>query len=143
MAAKINVKSIALFLLFTAACAFNDAHDDANKFRAKYSLPVYLELLGDHPFTATLMDDMGTSYQALGDYESAIKFLRDALRMRKRSLGDHQETARSFHGLGKVQCTNCITQIGYKFVTFLNKFMMLTREVTCILFDFFLCGGGV
>ena len=63
---------------------------------------MYLELLGDHPFTATLMDDMGMSYQALGDYDSAIKFLRDALRMRKNSLGDHQETARSFHGLGKV-----------------------------------------
>ena len=87
---------------FTAAYAFNEAHQEANKYRAEYSLPVYLELLGDHPFTATLMDDMGMSYQALGDYDSAIKFLRDALRMRKNSLGDHQETARSFHGLGKV-----------------------------------------
>ena len=48
------------------------------------------------------MDDMGISYQALGNYESAIKFLREALRMRNQSLGDHQETARSFHGLGKV-----------------------------------------
>lgn len=84
-----------------AAYAFNEAHQEANKYRAEYSLPVYLELLGDHPFTATLMDDMGMSYQALGDYDSAIKFLRDALRMRKNSLGDHQETARSFHGLGK------------------------------------------
>lgn len=84
-----------------AAYAFNEAHQEANKYRAESSLPVYLELLGDHPFTATLMDDMGMSYQALGDYDSAIKFLHDALRMRKNSLGDHQETARSFHGLGK------------------------------------------
>ena len=91
-----------LLFHFPAAYAFNEAHQEANKYRAEYSLPVYLELLGDHPFTATLMDDMGMSYQALGDYDSAIKFLRDALRMRKNSLGDHQETARSFHGLGKV-----------------------------------------
>ena len=50
------------------------------------------------------------SYQALGDYESAIKFLRDALRMRKNSLGDHQETARSFHGLGKVNLRSDINE---------------------------------
>ncbi|KAL9986677.1 hypothetical protein ACROYT_G000851 [Oculina patagonica] len=84
-----------------AAYAFNEAHHEANRVREECSLPVYLELLGDHPFTATLMDDMGMSYQALGDYKNAIKFLREALRMRKHSLGDHQETARSFHGLGK------------------------------------------
>lgn len=94
-------KTIFLHLL-VAAYAFNDAHQEANKFREEYSLPVYLESLGDHPFTATLMDDMGISYQALGNYESAIKFLHEALRMRNQSLGDHQETARSFHGLGKV-----------------------------------------
>ena len=98
-----HVTCYVLLFHFTAAYAFNEAHQEANKYRAEYSLPVYLELLGDHPFTATLMDDMGMSYQALGDYDSAIKFLRDALRMRKNSLGDHQETARSFHGLGKVK----------------------------------------
>jgi len=85
-----------------AAHAFNGAHSEANKVREENSLPVYLELLGDHPFTATLMEGMGASYQALGDYDSAIKSIREALRMRKQSLGDHQETARSFHDLGKV-----------------------------------------
>ena len=85
-----------------AAYAFNGAHREANKIREENSLPVYLELLGDHPFTATLLEGMGASYQALGDYVSAIKFINDALRMRKQSLGDHQETARSYHDLGKV-----------------------------------------
>ena len=69
---------------------------------------MYLELLGDHPFTATLMEGMGASYQALGHYESAIKSIREALRMRKHSLGDHQETARSFHDLGKVIVFICV-----------------------------------
>lgn len=85
-----------------AAYAFNEAHSEANKVREENSLPVYLELLGDHPYTATLMEDMGASYQALGDYERAICLIRESLRMRKQSLGDHQETARSFHDLGQV-----------------------------------------
>ena len=85
-----------------AAYAFNEAHSEANKVREENSLPVYLELLGDHPYTATLMEDMGASYQALGDYERAIWLIRESLRMRKQSLGDHQETARSFHDLGQV-----------------------------------------
>lgn len=84
-----------------AAYAFNEAHREANNMREENSLPVYLELLGDHPFTATLLEGMGASYQALGDHVSAIKFINDALRMRKQSLGDHQETARSYHDLGK------------------------------------------
>ena len=63
---------------------------------------MYLEFLGDHPFTATLMDDLGTSYQALENYGSAIKFLRKALHIRKHSLGNHQVTARSFYDFGKV-----------------------------------------
>ncbi|XP_074630959.1 uncharacterized protein LOC141889538 [Acropora palmata] len=83
-----------------AAYAFNDAHKEANEIRKEKSLPVYLDLLGDHPFTATLMEDMGASYLELGDYDNSIKFIREALRMRKQSLGDHQETARSYHDLG-------------------------------------------
>ena len=63
---------------------------------------MYLEFLGDHPFTATLMDDLGTSYQALENYGSAIEFLRKALHIRKHSLGNHQVTARSFYDFGKV-----------------------------------------
>lgn len=85
-----------------AAYAFNGAHWEANKIRKEKSLPVYLELLGDHPFTATLMEGMGASYLALEDYDNSIKYIREALRMRKQFLGDHQETARSYHDLGKV-----------------------------------------
>ena len=51
---------------------------------------------------------MGASYQALGDYERAIWLIREALRMRKQSLGDHQETARSFHDLGQVSISEVV-----------------------------------
>ena len=68
---------------------------------------MYLEFLGDHPFTATLMDDLGTSYHALENYGSAIEFLRKALHIRKHSLGNHQVTARSFYDFGKVNIYIC------------------------------------
>ena len=94
-------------LLSVAAYAFCGDHQEANKIREEYSLPVYLEFLGDHPFTATLMDDLGTSYQALENYGSAIEFLRKALHIRKHSLGNHQVTARSFYDFGKVNIYIC------------------------------------
>ena len=78
-----------------------------------------LEFLGDHPFTATLMDDLGTSYQALENYGSAIKFLRKALHIRKHSLGNHQVTARSFYDFGKVNMYIYI----YIFVCVLQNFI--------------------
>ena len=88
-------------MCFAVAYSFNDDHVTANKFREEHVLPVYQALLGDHAYTATLLDDAGMSYQALGDYDNAIKYLKDALSMRIRALGDHQETARSWHDLGK------------------------------------------
>ena len=102
---KESIISLLLCLLLcshSAAYAFNGAHWEANKIRKEKSLPVYLELLGDHPFTATLMEGMGASYLVLEDYDNSIKYIREALRMRKQFLGDHQETARSYHDLGKV-----------------------------------------
>ena len=53
------------------------------------------------------MDDLGTSYQALENYGSAIEFLRKALHIRKHSLGNHQVTARSFYDFGKVNIYIC------------------------------------
>ena len=79
---------------------------------------MYLEFLGDHPFTATLMDDLGTSYQALENYGSAIKFLRKALHIRKHSLGNHQVTARSFYDFGKVNIYIC--KVSLKFYPILR-----------------------
>ena len=79
---------------------------------------MYLEFLGDHPFTATLMDDLGTSYQALENYGGAIKFLRKALHIRKHSLGNHQVTARSFYDFGKVNIYIC--KVSLKFYPILR-----------------------
>ena len=63
-------------------------------------LPVYESILGDHPFVATTLSWIANSYQALGDYDNAIKFTRRALEIREQLLGQHQETARSLYDLG-------------------------------------------
>ncbi|EDO34625.1 predicted protein [Nematostella vectensis] len=90
-----------------AAYSFNNQHNTANTLRHEKVLPVYLRHLGDHPYTATLMDDMGTAYTALGDYVNAHGCLQEALRMRIKALGDHHETARSYHDLGVVLVARC------------------------------------
>ena len=68
--------------------------------RTHYVLPVYESLLGDHPFVATTLSWIAFSYQALGDYDNAIKFTQRALEIRQQLLGHHKETARSFYDLG-------------------------------------------
>ena len=93
---------------------------------------MYLEFLGDHPFTATLMDDLGTSYQALENYGSAIEFLRKALHIRKHSLGNHQVTARSFYDFGKVNIYIYIYIYIYLFVCVLQNFIPFSEFFSLI-----------
>lgn len=68
--------------------------------RINFALPDYESILGDHAFVATTLNWIGFSYQALGDYDNAIKFTKRALEIRQRLLGHHQETARSLYDLG-------------------------------------------
>nr|XP_058950724.1 uncharacterized protein LOC131778323 [Pocillopora verrucosa] len=61
----------------------------------------YRELLGQHPFTASLLHYLGDAYQCLGDLKRAVAFKRESLEMRKYLLGDnHLDTARAYYGLG-------------------------------------------
>ena len=88
------------FFLPTAAQMMHRKHLAAIETRRLFVLPDYEKFLGDHPFVATTLSWIANSYQALGDYDNAIKFARRALEIRERLLGDHQETARSFYDLG-------------------------------------------
>ncbi|KAJ7384471.1 hypothetical protein OS493_021100 [Desmophyllum pertusum] len=61
----------------------------------------YRELLGTHPFTASLLHYIGDAYQKLGDPQRAVAFKIESLDMRKFLLGDdHLDTARAYYGLG-------------------------------------------
>ena len=47
----------------------------------------YRELLGTHPFTASLLDHIGKIYQALGKPRRAVALKKESLRMRHLLLG--------------------------------------------------------
>jgi len=48
----------------------------------------YRELLGAHPFTASLLHYIGDAYQKLGDPKLAVDFKKKSLVMRKSLLGN-------------------------------------------------------
>ncbi|KAJ7388574.1 hypothetical protein OS493_036802 [Desmophyllum pertusum] len=61
----------------------------------------YRELLGTHPFTASLLHYIGDAYQKLDDPRRAVAFKKESLAMRKFLLGDdHLDTARAYYGVG-------------------------------------------
>ena len=66
------------------------------------TLPVYMEKLGDHPWTASILHYIADSYKSLAmessqheHAELAGMYFRQALELRVRLLGFHQDTARS------------------------------------------------
>ena len=48
----------------------------------------YQELLGTHPFTASLLHYIGDAYQKLGDPKLAVDFKKKSLAMRRSLLGN-------------------------------------------------------
>ena len=73
------------------------------------TLPVYMEELGDHPWTASILNFIADSYKVLatersehGYAEQAEMYFRQALELRRRLLGFHQDTARSHVSLSNV-----------------------------------------
>ena len=69
-------------------------------------MPTYQNQLGEHPWTATTLHFIAVSYTAVAQknvdgavknsrIDGAVKNSRNALTLRKKLLGFHQETARS------------------------------------------------
>ena len=53
------------------------------------------------PEFATALDNLGRTYQALGDYPAAVPLLRQALEVRRAALGEnHPDFAASLNNLG-------------------------------------------
>ncbi|XP_067056927.1 uncharacterized protein [Acropora muricata] len=82
--------------LGNAYCILGD-HQKAIDIWEKETFPIYQNQLGEHPWTATILHFIAVSYtaQAQRNVDVAVKKSRDALKMRKKLLGFHQETARS------------------------------------------------
>ncbi len=77
-------------------------HRQAIPIREKQPLPIYRKQLADHPFTATILNNLSNNCYALGEYDSAKQYSEEALKIRLELLKDHRDTAKSLFDLGMV-----------------------------------------
>ena len=72
-------------------------HQKAIDVWEEKALPIYKKQLGEHPWTASIQHFIARSYKALAKpkVDGAVNNSRDALELRKKLLGFHQDTARS------------------------------------------------
>ena len=91
-----------LQIILAVALTLEENHQEAITVRETRTLPIYREQLGDHPFTATILNNLSNNYYALGQYDIAKQYSNEALRMRQELLQDHRDTAKSLFYLGMV-----------------------------------------
>ena len=82
--------------------SLEENHEQAIKVREEQTLPIYEKTLGDHPFTATILNSLSNNYYALGEYNTAERYSKEALEIRLELLKDHRDTAKSFFDLAMV-----------------------------------------
>ena len=75
---------------------------EAVEFRTHETLPIYREKLGDHPFTATILNNLSKNYRALEEFEDAKRCSEEALKIRRDFLREHTETALSLFEVAMV-----------------------------------------
>ena len=75
---------------------------EAVEFRTRETLPIYREKLGDHPFTATILNNLSKNYRDLKEFEDAKKCSEEALKIRRVFLREHTETALSLYEVAMV-----------------------------------------
>ena len=63
-------------------------------------MPIYRERLGDHPFTATILNNMSNNHRDLGEFRAAEQYAKQALDIRRKLLADHRDTIKSLFDLG-------------------------------------------
>ncbi|XP_022800893.1 uncharacterized protein LOC111338616 [Stylophora pistillata] len=68
----------------------------------KQTLEIYMEKLGEHPFTATILNSLSSNYCALGKYNDAERCSKEALEIRQKQLKNHRDTAKSLFDLGMI-----------------------------------------
>ena len=71
----------------------------AVNWRTRKTLEIYRVKLGDHPFTATILNNLSKNYRSLGMFEDAKKCSEEGLKIRRQFLGEHMETALSLYEL--------------------------------------------
>ena len=90
------------FISFLVALSLGSHHEQAVEIRENDVLPTYRERLGDHPFTATILNNLSNNYRDLGKIEATEQYVEEALKIRLKLLGVHRDTAKSLFDLGMV-----------------------------------------
>ena len=106
----IPLKLTLSFFLFLDAHRASGDHEQAINIWKTETLPVYKVELGEHPWTASILRFIGSSYWCLVKSESADSgiadqaemYIREALELRIKLLGEHQDTARSHVDLSDI-----------------------------------------
>ena len=88
--------------LFVVALSLEGDHRRAIKIREEKTLPIYKEKLGEHPFTATIYNNISNNFCALGEFDQAKPYSEIALEIRRKLLNEHMDTAKSLFDLGMV-----------------------------------------
>ena len=106
----VTIKINPIFFLVLDAHRASGDHEQAINIWKTETLPVYKDVLGDHPWTASILRYIAGSYRCLAQSESANSgtadqaemYSREALELRIKLLGEHQDTARSHVDLSDV-----------------------------------------
>ena len=88
------------FPFVLVALSFENRHREAVKIRKTQVMPIYRERLGDHPFTATILNHLSNDHRHLKQFEAAEKYAKRALRIWRELLADHRDTTKSLFDLG-------------------------------------------
>ena len=99
-----------IFFLLLGAHNVVEDHKQAINIWKTETLPVFKDELGDHPWTVSILRIIGGSYRCLAQSESANSgiadqaemYSREALHLRIKLLGEHQDTAHSYVDLSDI-----------------------------------------
>ncbi|XP_067016236.1 uncharacterized protein [Acropora muricata] len=95
-----HVMLVATYNDMAVALSFENHHREAVNIRRNQVMPIYRERLGDHPFTATILNNMSNNHRDLGEFKAAEQYAKQALDIRRELLADHRDTIKSFFDLG-------------------------------------------
>ena len=88
------------FPFFLVALSFENQHREAVSIRKNKVIPIYKDRLGDHPFTATILNGLSDNYRDLRKFGAAEEYAKQALDIRRELLADHRDTIKSLFDLG-------------------------------------------
>ena len=88
------------FPIFLVVLSFENDHREAVNIRKNQVMPIYRERLGDHPFTATILNHLSNDHRDLREFEAAEEYAKQALDIRLELLADHRDTIKSLFDLG-------------------------------------------